>query len=133
LLPGTTPADIAKARAELDRKRSMDALFDFQMPFRRAALAARLGSAMPLTAEQYVEFGAAVPEGYTCRSEATVAPSTQAEGKAKWEQAEAERKAAMPPRGPQTLREAQEAWPNGGTAFNNWVDSHQHIVNRQML
>ena len=129
-----TPAEVAAARAELARRVAADASWSLQSSFRRAALAAKFASALPLTAMEYVEWGSAVPVGYESRFEVIAAQSAlprqmAAEARAKWQTQEAERKAreAAQPRGPQSLREAQAQWPHGGAAFNAWVDNHQHL------
>lgn len=134
LLPGTTAADIVKARKKLDVQRNTNPSFDLTMPYRRSAFAARIASAMPLTVDQFVEFEAAVPEGYKVRlfplAQAVQAAQIQADGRAKWQAEQAERKAreaAQPPE-PKTLREALARWPFGGIAYNSWVDRHQHLL-----
>lgn len=125
-----SPQQVAAARTQLTELRKNSA-FALMQGARRAAIAAKFHSKMPLTPLEYVEFGDIVPLDFNTRSDGRAELRAEQEAKRRKMMAEfqeQERKRREAPR-PMTRAEAQAYLSTAD--YIKWVDSHQELIARE--
>jgi hypothetical protein len=128
-----TPAEIVAAHKQLTELKKNPA-FALMQGARRAAVQAKFGSGMHLTALEYVEFADVVPPGFSTRMNAGLGEqNARAEAerrKTLAEFQEQERKRRETPR-PMTRAEAQAYLSTA--AYNEWCRTNQDVIARENL
>lgn len=128
-----TPAEVVTARAQLIQLKKNPA-FALMQGARRAAVQAKFGLGMHLTALEWVEFADVVPPGFSTAMNAVLGDRNRAQEeqrrKTMAEFQEQERKRQATPH-PMTRAEAQAYL--SVAAYNEWCRTHQDLIARENL